>query len=98
MLLRSFVTLLLLLWLGKEVVHSKNGFFLHLELHGRRPYGLVFRSGLCCLGVHCAAVREERLVVEIVVFTVGVASLESTCVVKESLVVHEVLIGGLCLS
>jgi hypothetical protein len=61
---------------------------MHLELHWGCACGLVLGAGVGCLGVDCAAVGEERLVVEIVLFTVGVSSLESCCVIEESLIVH----------
>lgn len=56
--------------LGEQVVHAEDGLFVHLKLDWGSADGLVFGSAVGCLGVDCAAVGEERLVIEIVLLTI----------------------------
>ena len=71
---------------------------MHFELDWGGADCLVFGAAVGSLGVDCAAVGEERLVVEVVFLTVGVAGFEACSVVEEALVVHEILVGGLGLA
>lgn len=89
---------LLLLRLREEVVHAEDGLLVHFELNWSGADCLVFCATVGGLSVDCAAVCKERLVVEVVVLTVGVSCFEASCVVEESLIVHEILICWLCLA
>lgn len=95
---QSLIALLLLLGLGEEVVHAEDGLLVHLELHWGCANCFVFGAAVGCLGVNCAAVGKERLVVEVVLLAVGVSCFEACCVVEETLIVHEILVGGLSLA
>ena len=71
---------------------------MHFKLNWSCSGGFVFSTCVSRLGIDCTAISKERFVIKIVFFTVGIASLETTCVVKETLVICELLVCRLSLS
>ena len=48
--------------------------------------------------MHRTSICEKRLVVKVVILTIRVASLETTCIIEKSLIVHQLLICWLSLA
>lgn len=71
---------------------------MHFKLNRSSSGGFVFSTCVSRLSIDCTSISKERFVVKIILFTVRIASLETTCVVKETLVICELLVCWLSLS
>lgn len=71
---------------------------MHFKLNWSSPDSLILCSCVCGLGVDCTTISKERLIIEVVVLAVRIASFQSTSIIEQSLIVHQILIGRLSLS
>jgi hypothetical protein len=71
---------------------------MQLQLTPAVPRVLVLRSTVACLGVPYASISKEKFIVEIILLIIRIVSFQPCRVIRESLVVHHFLFGGLCLS
>jgi hypothetical protein len=71
---------------------------MHLELNWSSSGGLLTSTAICSLSVNCTSVCKQGFIIEVVVFTVRVASFKTSSVVEKALIVHEILICGLSLA